>query len=373
MKKILVLGIGGSQVDLIETAKEMGYYVYAIANDDKGPGFSMVDEFVLLDIFDIEGINKLIKEKEIDAVYTMALEAAIPIITEVANENSLRTFVNSKSNEMFKDKSIWREALGNIDGNLKYISGSNIDELKEWDIFPAIIKPADSSGQRGVIKVHSFAEIEQVFDDVISFSRKGKVILEEFAGGEEISINAFMYKGKLAFYEMSDRISYDEYPGGIIKEHHIPSKYDNEELRAKLENLVEEVSKIMEYEYGHVYFQLKIENNEPKIIEFTPRFDGCHMWRLVRFTNGIDLPKASLEYLLYGKSEEIENYEYKRNEGKYKLVFISDKPGTIVNKANYKIPEDRLFLRWYYENGDKVKTVTGYIEKLGYYIIREDN
>lgn len=376
MKKLLVLGIGGAQLDLIQVAKEMGIYVYAIAKTSDGIAYQYADEFIEMDIFDIDSINKLIKEKGIDAVYTAALEISLPVITRVSLDNNLRTFVTEKSLEMFKDKSVWRKALGNTVGNLRSRPGFKLEDFKNWDIFPAIIKPADGSGQRGVHKVNSFKEIEEVFDNVISFSKKKKALIEEFAEGEEISINSFMYKGELAFYEISDRISYTEYPGGIIKEHHIPSKHDNPIVREKLEKLVKEVSRIMEYDTGHVYYQLKIKDNEPKIIEFTPRYDACHMWRLVKVTNNINLMKASLEYLLYGKSEEIEGYinnKYEKNEGIFKLKFISDKPGTIVNKKKYKISDDKMFLQWYYEDGEIVKSVTGYIEKVGYYIVEEED
>ena len=67
-------------------------------------------------------------------------------------------------------------------------------------------------------------------------------ILEKFAKGEEISVNSFMENGQLKFFAISDRISYQDLPGGIIKEHHIPSKFDNEPLHSKIRNLVEAVN-----------------------------------------------------------------------------------------------------------------------------------
>ncbi len=372
MKKLLVLGIGGAQADVIEVGKEMGLYVYAIARDTNGPGYELADEFIEMDVFDVESINALVREKEIDAVFTAALEPAISVLTEVSKANGLRYFVTENSIEMFKDKGVWREAIGDVEGNLKHQTGLKVEEFEDWTIYPAIVKPADGSGQRGVHRIESYEEMKEVFDDALKQSRKGSVIVEEFAEGEEISINSFMYNGELAFYEISDRISYDEYPGGIIKKHFIPSKHDNPELRVKLENLVKAVSKAMEYENGHVYYQLKIANNDAKIVEFTPRYDACHMWRLVKATNNINLIRASLEYLVYGKSEEIENYKLNKNEGRYKLRFISDKPGTIVDRAKYTVPENIDYLFWYYKDGDTVKKITGYIEKVGYYIIKED-
>lgn len=372
MKKLLVLGISHSQLDLINVAHDMGYYVIGVAGNDKGVAKDVVDKFIEADITDVEVIDKIVKDEEVDAIYTMALEMTIPVISEVSLKNGLRTFVpDKKSLEMFEDKYAWRQALGDIPGNVKSIKAEKLEELEDWNIYPAVIKPVDGSGQRGVHKVESFEEIEEVFERAKSFSKSGNVILEEFIGGEEISVNSFMYNGKLAFYIMSDRISYTEYPGGIIKEHHIPSKYDNEEINPKVKALVESVNKTMKYDNGHVYFQLKVQNNEPKMVEFTPRYDACHMWKLVSYACDINLAKASLEYLMEGKSEEIENYEFHLNDGIYKTYFISDKPGTIVNKDNYEVPENPLYLYWYYDNGDKVKTVTGYMEKVGFYIVKE--
>ena len=54
--------------------------------------------------------------------------------------------------------------------------------------------------------------------------------------------------------------------------------------------------------------------------------------------------------------------------GKYKLRFISDVPKTIVMRKNYQIPPEADCLNWYYQDNEEVKTVTGYMEKMGYYI-----
>lgn len=371
MKKILVLGTSHSQLDLVKIAKKMGVYVIAIGMSENDIAVKYVDKFVKANILDEEKVDKVVKDEKVDAIYTLGLEMALPIIAKVSKKNNLRSFITEESMEKFSNKYVWRREIGDISANLYAVSGEKIEDFQDFKNYPAVLKPADGSGQRGVREVSSFEDVKANFEESMSFSKKGLLILEEFADGEEISVNSFMYEGKLAFYVISDRISYKEFPGGIIKEHHIPSKYDNEVVRKKIEELIKTVSEKMDYRNGHVYYQLKICENNPKLIEFTPRFDGCHMWNLINYSMDINLVKASLEWLLYGKSSEIENYSLHFNSGTYKTVFISDKPKTLVKRSSYALPENPLYLNWYYNDGDLVKSVTGYMEKLGYYIIKE--
>ncbi len=374
MSNVLVLGAGPSQVDLINSAREMGCKVYACGQTAKKDVLDLLDGFKQINIIDDDAVYEYAQEINADCIFTMGLEIALPTIARVSERLGLPHFFTPQCLDQLKNKAMWREILGDIEGNLAFMSGSSLDDFSEWDIYPAFLKPADGSGQRGVHKVDTPQELAEVFDHALANSRNGILILEEFADGEEISVNSFMYNNELVASIPSDRISYTEYPGGIIKEHHIPSKLVDHECEKRIHDLVENVNLKMGFENGHVYFQIKIKDGIPKLIEFTPRFDGCHMWRLVRFATGIDLLKASLEWLLNdGVIEEFEQESASSyDSGVYKTKFISDKPGTLVMRSNYELPEQQLCTVWYYEDDDTVKKVTGFLEKVGYIMVRED-
>ncbi len=374
MANILVLGAGPSQLDLIEVSREMGHKVYTCGQTAKDNVLNLVDGFKSINIIDDDEVAAYATEIDADCIFTMGLEIALPTIARVSERLGLPHFFSMKCLDQLKNKAVWREILGDIDGNLAFMAGSSLADFKDWNVFPAFLKPADGSGQRGVHKVDSMQELEEVFDHALENSRNKILILEEFADGEEISINSFMYNGELVACVPSDRISYSEYPGGIIKEHHIPSKLMDSETEARVRMLVETVNKKMGFENGHIYFQIKVKDGRPQLIEFTPRFDGCHMWRLVRYATGLDLVKASVEWLVNdGVVEEFENDQvYPLKSGVFKTKFISDKPGTIVNRENYSIQENPLCCVWYYENDEAVKKVTGFLEKVGYIMVRED-
>lgn len=367
-KKLLILGGGQSQLDLAIEAKKNNLEVHVIGGNLVKDLKPYTDYFENIDIRDKENIKKYILDNKINFIFTMGLEMALPIITDISEELNLPNFFSKKSLDKLKNKYVWRKELGDIEGNLKSQSAEKVEDFKNWNIYPAFMKPVDGSGQRGVYRVNSFDEVKKFFDKSIKFSKSKKLIIEELADGYEISVNSFMLNNNLINYIISERISYTEYPGGIIKEHIIKDKIVSTELEEKIRKLVLHVNQTMGFENGHIYFQMKIDKDKVNLIEFTPRYDGCHMWKLIKYATDINLVQKSLDWLM-GKEVKIE--ETKIKEGIFKTIFISDKPYTIVNRDNYLIPKNYLDLHWYYENGDKVKSVTGYMEKLGYYIIRE--
>ena len=65
----------------------------------------------------------------------------------------------------------------------QFIVCSSLDEVKEgYNLLnkPVVIKPVDSSGSKGVSKVNDGNLITSAYQSALSFSRAGKVILEEF-------------------------------------------------------------------------------------------------------------------------------------------------------------------------------------------------
>ena len=368
-KTLLMLGMGHSQIDLAQAAHEYGAKVYACARHVNGPARDYVDGCRQVDILDIDGIVNYAKEIKADAIFSVGLEIALEPIARASEQLGLYTYNSSETLSKLDNKVSWRQALKNASGKLEFMPASKASDLKDWDLYPAILKPADGAGQRGVIKVNNFAEVESNFAAALKYSSSGLNILEEFAGGDEISVNSFMSDGKLRFSIMSDRISYQDVPGGIIKEHHIPSIYDTADMAAKVHQVVEDVNRTMGFRNGHIYFQLKIYQGKVALIEFTPRFDGCHMWRLIKTATGLDLLQVTLEKLLDASTETLDKYTAKALQDKrYFLKFNSDLPGKVVDYKNYYVEPDASYNYWYYQEGEKIKTVTSIIEKVGYYI-----
>ncbi len=369
-RKILVLGIGNAQADLLKWCKEQGLEVHACSYTKMGRGMRDVDHFALIDIKDTGKILHYVNDHEIDFIYSIGSDIAMPTIARVAGDSDLFSFINFNTANICQNKVRLREALGtDFKYNIPFRRATDVAGFSSWDIYPAIIKPVDSQGQRGIYEVDSFEAVQRHFDKSSSFSSNGEVIIEKYLSGDEISINAYVFDNGVKFFYVSDRVSYSEYPGGIIKEHLYPSKYAH--LEKDLKVLVAETVHKLDISNGPVYFQICIVNEVPYIIEVTPRFDGCHMWRLIKMTKGIDLLEIAMTHLLTGK---INPSFFLTSESStnsiYRLKFLAQPPQSKIKYPADLLASGQLYCEYYYEEGDVVPEMNGYIEKTGYYIDR---
>ncbi len=366
MKKILILGAGNAQIDAIKYCKKRGYEVHGCSYRNSDPGIPFLDHFIQLDIKDEKSIETYAIKNQIDIVYSIGSDLAIPTAMIVSERCSLPHFISSETAINCQDKYRMRQKLGNnFEGNVAFQTYTTVEEAATHQDFPAMMKPVDSQGQRGCFRVDSADDIRMYFERTKSYSAQKKVIVEKYIDGPEVSANAFFVNGKMIFCIISDRIVFEEFPGGIIKEHMIPTSL-SPDLQNKVQKLVENVSKKLNVLEGPFYLQIKIHHETPYIIEAAPRLDGCHMWKLIKHYSEIDLLDMTWSYLIENKVPQICDTT---ESSKMKLSFFCEAPGKIFSRGKYYY-ESALYHAWYYQSGDVVKSLNGYMEKCGYQIVR---
>ena len=368
-ERILILGAGNAQIDAIEYCKSHGYEVVGCSYTTVDSGIPHLDHFEQVDIKSIEGVTELAKKYGVSAVYSVGSDIAMPTAMKVSEILGLPHFISYETAETCHSKGKMRETLGpDFEGNASYILCSSLEEALEYDAFPGMMKPVDSQGQRGCFKVESAEDIRAHFDASIDYSFEGKVIIEEFIDGPEVSVNAYMQDGELRFAIVSDRYAFDEYPGGIIKKHIIPSSFADREAQEKTIDLAKRVASKIGVGNGPFYCQIKLKDGtEPVILEITPRLDGCHMWNLIKHYCGADLLDACFRHLLAGEAVLTDDYEMPDDE--YCLEFMSKESNASFRAADFDTSKAE-FVCSYYKDGDRVLKVNGYIEKCGYMIYR---
>ena len=367
-RKILVLGIGNAQADLITRCKEYGLEVHACSYTNHGRGKQHVDHFELIDIKNSPQILEYVKANQIDLIYSVGSDVAMPAIAYVAEHAGLDSFISQHTARVCQNKATFRTTLGeDFDYNIPFRKGRELSDLASWSIYPAIIKPVDSQGQRGICTVGSFEEIKANFHKAQEFSPSQEVIVERYLDGEEISINAYVVDKEIRFFYVTDRVSYQEFPGGIIKEHLYPSKCYH--MEKALKKLVSKTIDKIDLHNGPVYFQVCIYHEKPYIFEVAPRFDGCHLWRLVKMTRGIDLLEITMSHLMEGSVDAAKFGATEEANGKsFRLKFLAQPPSAKVNYGNCGKESGRLYEELYYAEGEIVPKMNGFIEKTGYYI-----
>lgn len=366
-KKLLILGAGNAQLDLISYAKNMGLTVYACSYSDTDKGIPLADFFAQINIVDTEKIEEYVKENKIDYIYSVGSDIAVPTFCAVSEHLNMFHFVSGKTAEICCNKHLMRKAMGaDSPFNVPFAVCGTLNEAKKKDFYPVMLKPVDSQGQRGVFKVEGYEELAEKFDCAMQHSRCKRVILEKYIAGSEVSVNAYVKNGEVVFSMLSDRESFDKLPGGIIKAHHLPSAYEGTPAHEKINALVAEAVARLKIENGPVYFQIKISEGRPYLIEVTPRLDGCHMWRLIKEYCGVDLLDVTLRHLL---GENVKIPQYKVSALPVHTEFFCEMPGTAFDRGKYEGYKADVKV-FYYNTGDTVKKMNGYMEKCGYRIFR---
>ena len=363
MKKILVLGTGAPQLDLIKECKARGLDVFACSYRSGDIAEQFVDFFAPINITNVDDVKKYAKENNIDYIYSVGSDIAMPTAFKVSEDLALPHFCSSKTANICNHKALLRDVLGNEYGwNLVHQRVTTLDDSLSMD-FPFIMKPTDSQGQRGVFLIHNRKEYEELFAQSLSFSREKAIILEEYVYGDEISINTFSSNGKIVFFLVSDRIAWKEFPGGIIHRHIIPSKYENnDKVIFQLRDLARTTLEKLKISNGPAYFQVIISpGGKPNLIEVSPRLDGCHMWRLIKYATGVDLLALTIDGLIGGFPKKYIDYDVVP----FEIEFLCQSSEEVLKKEFFHIIKPYKYLQWYYREGDKPRKMNGYMEKCG--------
>lgn len=370
MKKVLILGVASVQADAIRYLKGEGYEVYACAMANDGPGAEEADYFEVINILDRESIIDFIQQNNISLVYSVGSDLAMPTSAFISEKLVLPRFVSEETAKICNNKDLMRESLGNeFEGNVKY----QVLVSKEQDLelnYPFILKPTDSQGQRGVYLIESPQQFCELFDEVKSYSRSGKVIIEQYIAGPEISVNGYMVNGEIVYLRATDRETWEEYTG-LIKKHIVPSRVVDNNLHKEILEITQNTCNKLKINNGPVYVQMKVENFKPYIIEITPRLDGCHMWELLKEYDGINLLKLTFEHLLNNDLNEIKKQKNSKMKNEHILEFICDKPNKKANYHNITFAkEDLITFTKYYKENQNIRPINGKYEKIGYYIYK---
>ena len=362
--KVLVLGVASVQLDAVLELRKIGCETYTIAMAKDGPAADAADHFDMINILDEDAVIEHIKKNAIDVVYSTGSDLAMPVACRISEKLGMPHFISSRAAYICNHKNAMRETLTSAcEGNIPYQVMSESETVTVG--YPAILKPSDSQGQRGIFLINSQEDFEEHFEEAKSFSREGKVVVEKYIEGPEVSVNGYMVNGVLRFVVASDRDTWPEYTG-LIHRHIVPGIAFSEEAKKRMTGILEDACNRIGILNGPVYFQMKVMGDQPYIIEMTPRLDGCHMWNILARATGVNLMQLTFRHLLCDDVSELANWT--GSVKPMELVFWCQKPKTYMDREKLELPEDAVYHFYYYESGDYIRPVNGRYDKIGYYI-----
>lgn len=372
--KILIVGSGYGQIPVIKEAKKMGLTVISIDKNKNSIGRSESDLFFNVDVTDFDGALSIAKKYNIDAVFTMQTDIAVPTVGYIIDElnligsglatsencsNKIKTRLLLKSNNVNQPKFAVIEKKNEI--------RNAIDKIG----YPCVFKAPDSSGSRGIVKVDKFSDVNTAFDESMMYTSLNKILIEEYIEGIEIGAQAFSVDGKCVKVLLHDDYLSNK-PYMIPVGHSFPIVSLSSEQTKIVEKTIISAVESLGISNGPSNIDLILDNNnEAKIIEIGARIGATCLPELVFYHTGINWVRESIKNLL-GFDVDLKNYF---NHSVAAFILKSEKDGILrdIIIPDTVLNDDQVLeIEVTASIGDKVHKLRKGTDRIGKIIFKEE-
>ena len=307
MKKLMIVGASVLQLPAILRAKEMGLYVGVADFNPKAVGIKYADEFFNASTMDEDAVLKAAEEFKPDGIMTLATDMPMRGVSKVSDRMHLHSISYETSFKATDKYEMIKAFKAYGVPSPWYFDVDSYEDLKALDgkvNFPCIIKPTDNAGSHGVAKVHDFEELLANYEYSHSCSRHGKVIVEEYLDGPEVSVEVMVVKGKVHILQITDKITTGA-PHFVEMGHTQPSRL-SEEIQRQIREVAEAACKSLGLDKGPAHVEMKVTSRGPVMIELGARMGGDNITtHLVPLSTGIDMVGATIKVAL-GEEPDIQ-------------------------------------------------------------------
>ena len=273
MKTVLFVGAGRHQRRALRRARELGLRAAAIDRNPDAPGFADADVAETVDFADVGAAVEAARRIEPDGVLTVASDRAVPVAARIAEELCLpgigvetaRLVTHKVAMRLRLDEAGVPQprfaAVRDLDDALAALDGIGL---------PAVLKPADSAGQRGIALVRSEAEVRRALPVALAESRSGDAILERFHEGAEVNCLAVARGGEVSVLTLSDRLRPGGDGFGVCLAHLYPAALDAE-AAAEAERVAAASVRAIGLVDSVAYPQLLVSPDGVRLVEIAAR------------------------------------------------------------------------------------------------------
>ncbi|MDX6451467.1 MAG: hypothetical protein QOH16_1516 [Gaiellaceae bacterium] len=291
MATLLFLGASVSQLPVIRYAREAGHRVVAADGDPNAVAFGFTDVAVNVDFTDVDEVVAAVKELGVEGVLAVSSDRAVLPAAEIACVLGLPG-IGAEVARAMTDKTVMRSRLEAADvPQPRYAvltRESDARAVVETIPLPAVLKPADSGGQRGLFMIEEPADVVDHLAEALSFSPSGRAMLEEYVDGIELNGIIVVRGGEPTLLTLSDRLRPPGLGFGVGWIHRYPSSLERSVLD-RVRDVAFDAVRVLGLRDGIAFPQLIATGDDVRLIEIAARIAAGQMADLVRFGTGIEL------------------------------------------------------------------------------------
>jgi biotin carboxylase len=328
-KTVLFVGAGRHQRRAIVRAQELGLRVVAVDRNADALGLAVADVGEVVDFQDVDGVIEVARRHGVDGALTVSADRAVPIVAAVAEALGLPGIGTDVAHAMTHKIAMRRRLAEAGVPQPKFAAARDLRTARaaaEVVGFPAVLKPADSGGQRGVFRLDSIDDLEASLHIALHESGGGEVVLERFYDGLELNGLVIARDGEAAPLTLSDRLRPPGIGFGVGWIHVYPATIYGDTL-AEAERVAAHATRALGLRDGIAFPQLLVTDEGVLVIEVAARIPGGQMADLARHAVGIDLVEVAL---LQALGEEVpDELATPRFQQPLAIRFLTASPGPL--------------------------------------------
>ena len=322
MKSIFILGGSRLQVPAIIRAKQEGLYVYVLDYDPKAVGIKYADKFLEISTIDKEAVLEAAEKYKPEYIITSTSDMPVRTVSWVCEKLGMRSGISYQGAIYATDKIEMRKRMRECQVPIPFFN-----EINSFDEFVGvielidskfIIKPSDNSASRGVILVDKSKQpnYEEIYSYCKNYSRSGKVLVEEYLEGPEVSVESFSENGQHFIISITDKIV-SELPFFVEFGHTEPSRLSSV-VQDEIKSVALAAINAIGMKDGPTHTEIKVTPDGPKLIEIAARLGGDYITsKLVPLSTGVNMIECEI---LSSIGEKINVYKTQNNGAAIRFI-----------------------------------------------------
>ena len=364
MNKLLILGTSLGSVEIVETAREMGYYTIVTDNldPDRSPAKKVADEYWMISTNDLDLLEKKCKEEKVNAIFAGISEFNLDRVKELTERLGLPCYIEDAAWKYARDKSAFKKKcreFGIPIVDVYTVSNPPLpDELIAIE-YPVVVKPVDGAGNKGLSICNNEDELIAGCRRARENSESGNILIERYITGEESWHFFFLADGAIRHIYSGCVFRQPGYPTFLyvlgtfaITEYHDFNEQFNEKCAAFLKNIG--------CKNGIAWFQLiKDRYGKYYALEMAQRMSADSSGKALKKSIGVNNIEWMLD-LAFGKKHTAEMIP-EPAEPPYKCALyvyyhFADRDGEIASIQGYNdLDPERFQVSLVAYEGDYVK------------------
>ena len=300
-KTAIVLGGTSPHIALIQKLKDRGYYTILVDYLNNPPAKKVADMHIKESTLDNDAVFCVAKEHKADIVISACVDQANITACYVAEKLGLPHPYSFELASYITNKGYMKKIM--FENNIptsKYIYLEPNQKLPDIDLhYPVMVKPADSCAASGVKKATNRAEMQRFYSEAKKVSRNGRVVIEEFVKGEEVSVYSFVSHGKANIIMISQRMSVIEGEERVLKCYATLAPAPMSKIAFdKIQVACTKIANAFGLDNTPLHVQVIVDEDEIDIIEIAPRVGGGVSYHTIKSNTEFDILEATIDSYL---------------------------------------------------------------------------